>query len=71
MELNADKIKQLALEVLDIEADAIQKLRSQIDQKFVAGVSLFNRMSRTHYFNRHRQIRSYRKQNQLHFVQHW
>ena len=36
MELNSDKIKQLALEVLDIEAGAIQKLRSQIDQKFVA-----------------------------------
>ena len=36
MELNSEKIKQLALEVLDIEAGAIQKLRSQIDQKFVA-----------------------------------
>ena len=35
MELNADKIKQLALEVLDTEADAIRELRSQIDQKFV------------------------------------
>ena len=36
MELDSDKIKQLALEVLDTEAGAIQRLQSQIDEKFVA-----------------------------------
>ena len=36
MELDADKIKQLALEVLDTEAGAIQRLQSQIDERFVA-----------------------------------
>lgn len=36
MELDADKIKQLALEVLDIEAGAIKDLRAQIDHTFIA-----------------------------------
>ena len=36
MDLDSDKIKQLALEVLDTEAGAIQRLQSQIDEKFVA-----------------------------------
>ena len=36
MELDSDKIKQLALEVLDTEAGAIQRLQSQIDERFVA-----------------------------------
>ncbi|MBC6413399.1 MAG: KpsF/GutQ family sugar-phosphate isomerase [Chromatiales bacterium] len=36
MAFDSDKIKQLALKVLDIEAQAIRRLQPQIDDKFIA-----------------------------------